>query len=136
MGNKGSNFKKTLVYGANYLARPLGNLHKAGLNLGHPYTAICFGIADIIAENSGDSVRRSIPNKLVKLGGAAYFSFLTVKDLWDFAGGDYTRLNAFPFDLTMAASLGSDFKGLYRDSQDTVISDCKKIGKGIGNLFK
>lgn len=136
MSKKGSNFRKALVYTGNYLARPWGNLHGRSLNLGHPYTAIGFGIADIITENAGDEIRKSIPNKLVKLGGAAYFSVLTVKDLVDFAGGDYTRLNAFPFDLTMAASLGSDFKGLYKDSTDTFISDCGKIGKGLTNLFK
>lgn len=104
--------RKALVYSANYLARPLGNLAKDGLNLGHPYTALGFGLADIICENS-DKVKESLPNKLIKLGGAAYFSTLTLKNLVEFIEGDYSGLKDFPFNLSMAWSLGSDFKELY-----------------------
>jgi hypothetical protein len=135
MSNKENKLKKALVYGLNYLARPLGNLAKDGLNIGHPYAAIGFGLADIVAENSGD-VEKNIINRFIKLGGAAYFSFLTVKDLIEFAGGNYEKLKDFPFDLSMAASLGSDLKELYNQSGGkTFFSDIKDTGKGIVNLF-
>jgi hypothetical protein len=129
MDKKESNLRKALVYGVNYLARPLGNLAKDGLNIGHPYTALGFGLADILAGNS-DKVNKNVINRLVKLGGAAYFSFLTIKDLVDFAGGDYERLKDFPFDLSMAASLGSDLKDLYKISNKDVFTDVKDVVNG------
>ena len=77
MNNKESKLKKALVYGANYLARPLGNLAKDGLNLGHPYAALGFGLVDIIS-GSSDKVKKNVFNRLIKLVGTAYFSFLTI----------------------------------------------------------
>jgi hypothetical protein len=129
MKKDNSNAKKAIVYGANYLARPLGNLAKEGLNLGHPYTALGFGLADIIA-GSSDEVRGNVINRMIKVGGSAYFSFLTLKNLVEFIEGDYSGLKDFPFNLSMAGSLGSDLKDLYKESGKSFFTDIKDMTKG------
>lgn len=103
--------RKSVVYGVNYLSRLIGNELQPGLNLGHPYAALGFGIADIIT-GSYKPLKESIYNSWLKVGGAAYFSFLTVKNLVEFIEGDYAGLKDFPFNLSMAWSLGTDAKQL------------------------
>ena len=135
MNIKKIRMKKAIVYSANYLARPLGNLAKDGLNVGHPYAALGFGLVDVVAENSG-IIKDNLVYRLTKVGGAAYFSFLTFKNLVEFAQSDYHGLKDFPFNLSMAASLGSDLKELYNKPKEDVFTDIKAVGKGIANLFK
>lgn len=135
MNIKQSRIKKASVYGANYLARLGGNLAKDGLNLGHPYAALGFGLVDIVAENS-NLVKENPGYRLAKFGGTAYFSVLTVKNLVEFIKGDYSGLKDFPFNLSMAASLGSDLKELYTKPKENVFTDIVAVGKGIKNLFK
>lgn len=129
-----SRLKKSIVYGINYLARPLGNLAKEGLNLGHPYAALGFGLSDIVAENSPDLVKKNSYYRLAKVGGATYFSYLTVKNLVEFIQGDYSGLRDFPFNLSMAGSMGSDLKELYSEPGENLFKDIKQVRTHIGKL--
>jgi len=130
-----SKARKALIYGANYLARPLGNLGKNDLNLGHPFAAMGFGVIDIIAEAVGDKAKDNCYYRLGKLGGAAYFSALTIWDLVNFARGDYSNLKNFAFDLSMTSSLASDINQSYKKTKENPLDDIKKAGKGIAGLF-
>jgi hypothetical protein len=150
--------RKSLIYGINYLARPLGNWAakgaqeaaknaissgaiestklgvENGLNLGHPYAALMFGAADVISENSKD-VRNYPLHRFFKLGGAAYFSFLTFKNLVEFAS-DYTNCRSLvelPFNASMALSLGIDMKNLYNESGQDFFSDVKWVKDKIAD---
>ncbi len=110
--------RKSLVYGASYLSRIVGNLcqyglekvpDEGGLNLGYPGAALGFAALDIIAENL-DPVKQSGYYKLAKIGGAATFSALALSNFIGAIKGDYEGIKNLPFNLSMAASLGYDLK--------------------------
>lgn len=121
---KRKTIKKLLVYGGNYGARLLGNASglvmnyndKVHFGLGHPFTALSFGAFDLAFDNVPylkENNNAKILNKVVKLGGLAYFSFLTGKNLVDFALGNYEGWQQLPFNASMATSLGMDVKELF-----------------------
>ncbi len=90
-------------YAVNYIARPLGNYFKKGLDLGNPWGAITFWALDLVAKIPGVSKSGCYQN--AELLGGMFYGFKTIKDLVLIAKGDYDSLIDLPFDASMAGTL-------------------------------
>lgn len=112
--------RKSLVYGANYGSRLIANLTKfKDLNpkVGHPFAAMSFAVWDLAFDNAGKLQKNKyydIANKVVKAGGTLYFGALAVNDLVQFAKGNFDNWYNFPFNLSMAGSLGKDLSDTFK----------------------
>ncbi len=129
--------RKSCVYGVNYGARLIGNSFNESLKLGHPYSALGFGLSDLIMGVSEKWERGNL-NKFIKFGGFTYFSFLTINNLVDFARGDYSFAKDFPFNLSMALSLGKDLKEIYKESDSEISNlpeDISYFYEDLKNIF-
>jgi hypothetical protein len=130
-------FEKLGVYGGNYLVHFLGNTiktEKGAINpdLGNPYAALGLGAWDILGKTTG--FKGKLADRIVKLGGFAYFFGKSVYDLGSAVSGNYDNLVEFPFDASMAFTLGRDVGNNYNNSEKNPIKDFKDLKDHFHNL--
>lgn len=130
MTNK--NLKRKLgVYGANFVARPVGNLIKSGSNIGNPIGAIVYGGLDIL-RNAIPSLKNNKYIRLFEAGGFAVYGLKTVGNLLSIAKGNYHDLAELPFNALMAYETGKNTLEDYAGKD--IINDVKQIPQDFENI--
>lgn len=116
--------EKLAIYGGNYLARPIGNFFKDGLNLGNPYGAILYSAVDLIS--MGKNPVTDAINNFVKFGGGMIYFGKSIKNLVDFAQGDIDGLIDFPFNASMLYTSMKDVDFNFKKSVNDLVKPFKK----------
>jgi len=113
--------RKIFNYGANYVARPIGNAVKAGTDLGNPFSAIGYTLLDLVSKKD------SLVNRTAKFAGGITYMALTTMDLIKIAKGDYQALMDLPFNVSMAATLMIDAKKSYKTKSTNFAKDIEDV---------
>ena len=124
--------RKNSVYGGNFIARPLGNLIKEGLNLGNPIGAIFYGFIDIF-RNATPKLKENKYIRLVEAGGFGFYTAKTIGNLVSIAKGDFDSLIDLPFNASMAYEVGKNTIEDYRG--ENLIRDVKDIPNDFTKAF-
>ena len=126
------NLRDSGIYFFNFIARPVGEAFKNGLNLGNPYVSIGYSLLDLINNNS-DKVKESKLNRLAKLGGAVYFTGKTIGNLVSIAQSDFENSYNLPFNFSLAYKFGKDAIQFYNHDGNSLLKDlqAKKFGKYV-----
>ena len=106
--------RKLIVYGGNFVVRPVGNLIQQGVNLGNPGAAIFYGFIDIF-RNATPKFKESKYIRLIEAVGFSVYTAKTITNLVSIAKGDFEYLIDIPFNASMAFEIGKntiyDYKG-------------------------
>ena len=105
--------RKIATYGVNFVARPIGNLIKAGTNLGNPYGALAYGFLDIF-RNATPKVKENKYVRLIQAAGFGFYTAKTITDLLPMIRRNFEHLIDIPFDVFMAIELGKNTIEDYR----------------------
>jgi len=114
--------------------KTVGTAIKTGLS--NPYGAVFYGVVDVIGRLS-DKVKNSMFVRMVKIGGAVYYTGSTVADCFSMANGNLNAAASFPFDASMAYQLGKDVFEHYKEQNNDITEDISSLfGKAKERVSK